>query len=463
MQRLASFLSTASQLLLLALLATPLQAAPGTIHQYQLDNGMRILVREDHRAPVVQSMVWYGVGSSYEHSGITGISHVLEHMMFKGTPRYPGGSFSQIISDNGGQENAFTSYDYTAYYQYLAADRLPVALKLEADRMRNLRLAEADFRKEVEVVKEERRLRTEDNPTALTLERFLATAWTNAPYHNPIIGWMTDLDSLTVDDLRAWYRRWYSPSNALLVVVGDVEPKAVLRLARRHFGALPASPVPKPKPRTEVEQHGERRITVHAPAEVPYLIMGWKAPHLDPAHDDDWEPYALEVLASILANGENSRLQKHLVRGLELATSADADYSAFSLHDGLFVIDAVPSDGTDMATLEQALLEQIERLKREPVGAEELARIKAGVVASEIYQRDSVQHQAVVLGMLATLGYDPALMDRYAERIRAVTAEQVQAVARKYLVPRHRTVAILAPDPIDPRHPPSHFSGELRR
>ncbi|RMG58195.1 MAG: insulinase family protein, partial [Gammaproteobacteria bacterium] len=204
------------------------------------------------------------------------------------------------------------------------------------------------------------------------------------------------------------------------------------------------------------------RITVHAPAEVPYLIMGWKAPHLDPKRIDDWEPYALEVLASILAGGENSRLQKHLVRGRELASSADADYSAFSLHDGLFVIDAVPADGTDMSTLEQALLEQVARLKREPVAGEELERIKAGVVASEIYQRDSVQHQAIVLGMLAALGYPPQLMDDYADRIRAVTAEQVQAVARKYLVDRHRTVATLAPEPIDPAHPPSHFSGELR-
>ncbi|RMG55212.1 MAG: insulinase family protein, partial [Gammaproteobacteria bacterium] len=282
-------------MMLMPLLPLPAEAGaaadPGRIHQYRLRNGMQVIVREDHRAPVVQSMVWYRVGSSFEHSGITGISHVLEHMMFKGTKRYPGGSFSRIISENGGQENAFTSYDYTAYYQYLAADRLEVALKLEADRMRNLTLAEKDFLKEVEVVKEERRLRTEDNPDALTLERFLATAWMNGPYHNPVIGWMTDLDSLTIEDLKDWYRRWYAPNNAILVVVGDVDPTRVLALARRYFGVLPAEPLSTPKPRTEVEQHGERRITVHAPAEVPYLIMGWKAPHLDPKRIDDWEPY----------------------------------------------------------------------------------------------------------------------------------------------------------------------------
>jgi len=445
----------------LCLVAMPVFSMENPVHSYKLKNGMKMIVKEDHRSPVAISMVWYGVGSSYEHGGITGISHVLEHMMFKGTKRHPAGDFSAIIADNGGQENAFTSYDFTAYYQYLAADRLEIAFKLESDRMRNLSLPEKEFKKEVEVVKEERRLRTDDNPTSLTFEQFQAAAWVNSPYHNPVIGWMADLDSLKVDDLRAWYRKWYAPNNATLVVVGDVQPEQVLKLAKQYFGVLSADGIATVKPQNEEKQRGERRVTVKAPAELPYLIIGYKAPVLGQA-EEEWEPYALEVLASLMAGGDTSILQRELVRGKELASGIDADYSAFSRMKNLFTIDAIPAQGHDVAEIEKAIEQQVARLRDKPVTKEELDRVKAGVIAGEIYQRDSVQHQAIVIGMLETLGLGWQTMDEYAGRINAVTAEQVQAVARKYLIDEHKTVAVLDPQPIDLNNPPSHFSGELR-
>ncbi len=432
-----------------------------TVSEYKLENGMRVIVKEDHRSPVAISMVWYGIGSGYEYLGITGISHVLEHMMFKGTHRYPAGEFSSIIAENGGQENAFTSYDYTAYYQYLASDRLETAIRLEADRMRNLTLPEEEFLKEIEVVKEERRLRTEDNPNALTYEHFMATAWMNSPYQNPIIGWMSDLDAMKVEDLRKWYQQWYSPNNAILVVAGDVDPDKVYKMARRYFGQFKAEEIVPPKAVREVEQRGERRITVKAPAELPYLIMGYKAPVAGQA-DEDWEPYALLVLATVMAGSETSVLQKELVRGSEMASAIDADYRAHSRLPLLLTIDAIPTAGTSIEDLESAINKQVEKLKKDLVDTDKLDRIKAGVVASEIYQRDSVQHQAIIIGMMETLGYGWKAMDEYVDKIKAVTPEQVRAVAQKYLVSDQRTVAILDPQPIDPDNPPSDFSGHLR-
>lgn len=454
-------------LLALSLLVPLLSAAGETgrsiedTHEFILKNGMKVIVKEDHRAPVVVQQVWYKVGSSYEYGGITGISHVLEHMMFKGTSRYPNGTFSEVIAELGGRENAFTSRDYTAYYQVLAADRLETAMRLEADRMRNLRMREDDFQRERAVVQEERRLRTEDNPTALTYEQFLAIAWLNSPYGDPVIGWMQDLESLTLDDLKAWYDRWYVPNNATLVVVGDVDPDEVHRLARRYYGSIRSRDVVPPKPRHEVAQVGERRITVKAPAELPYVILGYKVPTV-PTAESDWEPYALEVLAGILDGGSSARLSRELVRGREIAASAGAGYSAVGRLDSLFLLDGTPAPGQTAAVIEAALREQVRALREAPVSAEELARVKAQVVAQEVYQRDSIQHQAMVLGTLDAVGLDWRLADDYPERIRAVTAEQVQAVARKYLVDDRLTVAHLDPQPIDPDNPPSRFDGHLR-
>jgi zinc protease len=442
----------------MGLLANSQVYAAEPVQVHELKNGMRVLVREDHRAPVAISMVWYGVGSGHEYGGITGISHVLEHMMFKGTAKYPSGRFSAIIAENGGQENAFTSYDFTAYYQYLASDRLETAFKLESDRMRNLTLPEDEFLKEVEVVKEERRLRTEDKPTALTDEQFMATAWMNSPYHNPVIGWMADLDALTIDDLKDWYRQWYAPNNALLVVVGNVEAQEVFRLADKYFGRHKPEVVSKVKPQQETEQKGERRIVVKAPAELPYLTMGYKVPVVNQA-DEEWEPYALEVLANLMTGGDTSLLQRNLVRGEEMLTAVSAGYRAYARLPQLFVIDTVPAQGFNVAQAEAAIEQQIRILQDKPVSQEELDRVKAGVIASEIYQRDSVQHQAIVIGMLETLGYGWEMMEEYVDRINAVTAEQVQAVAKKYLVSDQKTVAVLDPQPINGKKSSSHSSG----
>jgi zinc protease len=444
----------------LLLLATPLWAQ-GEVHEYTLANGMKVIVKVDRRAPVVVQQVWYGVGSRHEFGGVTGVSHVLEHMMFKGTKRYPAGEFSRIIAAEGGRENAFTSRDYTAYYQLLASDRLEVAMRLEADRMRNLTLPPEEFDKEIQVVKEERRLRTDDNPISLTFEHFSAVAYLSSPYGHPVIGWMDDLENMTVEDLRDWYERWYAPNNARLVVVGDVDPKEVLRLAKRYYEPIKARPLPELKPRREVGQRGERRALVKAPAELPYLIVGYKTPVALTA-EREWEPYALEVLAAILDGGDSARLSSRLVRGQEVAASAGAGYDAFDAQDGLFLFAGTPAPDRKMSELEDAFYVEVERLQTELVGKEELDRVKAKVVAEEVFQRDSIQHQAQVIGMLETLGLGWRVADEYVARIKAVTPEQVREVAQRYLVADQRTVAMLDPQPIDPDHPPSSFTGHLR-
>jgi zinc protease len=373
------------------LLGSQLLQAAAAVHEYQLDNGLKLIVKEDHRAPVVVSQVWYKVGASYEYDGITGVSHVLEHMMFKGTDAHPPGEFSRIISANGGSENAFTSRDYTAYFQRLEHSRLPVSFELEADRMRNLHLQDKEFQKEIKVVMEERRLRTEDKPTALTYEQFNATAFTSSSARIPTIGWMNDLENMQLDDLQMWYERWYAPNNAIVVVAGDVEPDAVLRLAKQYFGPLKPEKVVPPKPRIEPPQQGKRSITVRAPAEVPYLIMGYKVPVLKTAQED-WEPYALEVLAGILDGGDSARLTSELVRGSQIATSAGAGYSLYDRQDRLFLLDGTPAAAHGIEALQQALQQQVQRLKDEPVKADELARVKSRVVADAVYEQDSIFH-----------------------------------------------------------------------
>lgn len=437
-------------MLLLTVLAATAQA---DVSEFKLANGMKVIVKEDHRAPVVVSQVWYKVGSTYEYGGITGVSHVLEHMMFKGTERHPAGEFSRIIAENGGRENAFTARDYTAYFQQLHKDRLPIALELEADRMRNLALPADEFAKEQRVVMEERRLRTDDDPQSLTFEQFNATAFQASPIRNPIIGWMNDIEHLTIEDLRAWYRRWYAPNNATLVVVGDVDPQQVLALARTHFGALAAAEIGGLKPRLEPQQRGMRRITVKAPAQLPVLMMGYKTPNLALA-EAPWEPYALEVLAGVLDGGAGARLARNLVRGQQVASNAGAGYQLYTRLPGLFTFSAVPATGHDVAAVEQALRAEIERIRGEPPSADELKRVKTAVVASAVYQRDSLFYQAMQIGTTETVGLGHQVLDEYVDRIKAVTAEQVRAVARKYLVEEGLTVGVLEPQPMSTGGPP---------
>lgn len=422
------------------------------VHERVLNNGLKVLVKPDHRAPIVTSQVWYKVGSSYEYGGITGISHLLEHMMFKGTENLAPGEFSRIIAANGGDENAFTGRDYTAYFQTLARDRLEISFELEAERMRRLALPEDEFIKELEVVKEERRLRTDDDPQSLTFERFNATAYEVSPYRIPVIGWESDLNSIVVEDLQAWYRQWYAPNNATLVVVGDVEPAAVFALAEQHFGPLEPEPIAPPKPRGEPEQRGAKSLTVAAPAKEPYLLFGYKTPTLRDLRDNGgatWEAYALEMLASVLDGGASSRFSRNLVRGQQIAADADASYSAFSRLPGMLLFDGTPAKGNTIEELENAMQNEIDRLRDEPVEPSELERIRQQLIAGKIYEQDSVFYQAMLLGQLETVGLGWELADDYVAQLTAVTPEQIQQVANKYVRPENRTRAVLNPLPLD--------------
>ena len=436
---------------ILLILVSPLsviQASQSDVHQYQLDNGMKIFVKPDRRAPIAVSQVWYKVGSSYEHNGITGVSHVLEHMMFKGTHKLGPNEFSEIIAANGGRENAFTGRDYTAYFQTLSADRLEISFELEADRMHNLALAEEEFKKEVEVVKEERRLRTEDKPTSLTFERFKAAAFASSPYRSPVIGWMSDLNTMKLEDLSNWYQKWYAPGNATLVVVGDVEPDEVYQLAKKHFGKVPARSFDQPKAIDEAQVNNTLRLKVRLPAKQPYLIMGYKTPAISTA-EESWEPYALEVLAAILDGGDSARFSKELIRGDEIAVVADASYGAYSRLPDMLLLDGTPADKYSIDDLENAFLKQIERIKNQPVSEKELERIVTQVVASKVYELDSVFYQAMQIGMLETMGLDWRLLDKHVENIKAVTPDMIQQVAKKYLTEDNLYVAELEPLPID--------------
>jgi len=428
------------------------------VHEKVLKNGLKILVKKDQRSPVVVSQIWYKVGSSYESNGITGISHMLEHMMFKGTQKYPMGEFSKIIAENGGNENAFTGQDYTAYFQTLEKSRLEISFKLEADRMRNLNLLTAELTKELEVVTEERRMRTDDKPRAKTHEQFMAVAFSNSPYKNPVIGWPADIAAYTVDDLKAWYQRWYAPNNATLVVVGDVDTNAVFALAEKYFAPLKPSDIKPLKPRTEIEQHGVRQITLKLPAKLPYLIMGYKVPVLNTLKDKT-NAYALEVLVGILDGGNSARLSQHLVRGQQIAISASANYPLTSRQVNLFTFSGTPAEGKTVEELETAITAEIKLLQTDLVSDEELQRVKAQVLAESIYQRDSNFYQAMLLGVMETVGIGWQEVDHYVENINKITAEQVRDVARQYLIDDKLSIAYLDPQPITEQPKPALTKG----
>jgi zinc protease len=435
----------------LALSLAPAWAA-ANVQQTTLRNGLKVIVQEDHRAPVVVSQIWYRTGSMDEFNGTTGVAHVLEHMMFKGTKKVPAGEFSKRIAAAGGRENAFTSHDYTAYFQTLQKDKLHLAFELEADRMANLVISDKEFEKEIEVVRNERRWRTEDKPHSLVFERLMATAFQAHPYRRPIIGWMDDLQNMTAADAREWYARWYTPDNATLVVVGDVKARDVFKLADKHFGPIKAKPLPARKPQQEPEQEGIKRVTVKAPAKLPYMIMAWQAPILKDA-DRDWEPYALEMLSAVLDANAAARFPKNLVRGSQIAVEAGASYDSVQRGPGLFLVDGTPSEGKTVAELETAVRAELERIKQEGVSEEELTRIRSQVIASQVYQRDSMFYQGMKIGEVVTVGFGHDLVDKRIEKLKQVTPQQVQEVARRYLVDDRLTVATLDPQPLDGKQP----------
>jgi zinc protease len=427
-------------------LATAVSARAEIVEQ-TLPNGLKVVVKVDRRAPVVVSQVWYRAGSMDESYGTTGVAHVLEHMMFKGTRDVPAGEFSKRIAAAGGRENAFTSRDHTAYFQTLQKDRLELALKLEADRMHNLLLSADEFAKEINVVKEERRMRTEDNAQAKLYEALMAAAYQTHPYRHPVIGWMADLESMTVDDARRWYETWYSPNNATLVVAGDVDAAQVLAWAGQYFGVIPARDLPPRKPLVETEQIGMKQLTVKAPAKMPLVALVWQAPRLnDPAAD--WEPYALEILAGVLDGHASARLNQSLVRDQRIATEASAGYDAIGRGPSLFSVDAAPVEGQTIAVVQAALKQEIARLIDAGVNESELNRVKAQVLASQVYQQDSLFYQAMQIGEWTTAGLDYRDRDTRFARLRGVSAEQVREVAKKYLVDDRLTVGVLDPLPM---------------
>lgn len=449
-------ISFLASICLLCMSLLPLQATATNnkipVHEYELDNGLKVLVKQDKRAPVAVIQLWYKVGTSYEHEGITGLSHVLEHMMFKGTKKHKSGEFEKLVSAIGARNNAFTSQDYTAYYEVLANDKLEKAMEIEADRMRNLVFDPEEFKKEVEVVKEERRWRTDDKPSSLTREQFNAVAFLNSPYRAPVIGWMVDLEGMKLADAKAWYKKWYTPNNATLVVVGDVDPEEVFAMAKKYFMVYASNDLPEIKARTEVEQKGIRNITLKLPAKLANLRMGFKTPGMISAKKGRvpaWEPYALEVLANILDGGDSARFAKNIVRGKEIAASANSGYYGYGRLDNLLVITAVPAKGIETSDLKQALLDEVNILKTELVSEAELKRVKAQVIAGEVFERDSIQHMATLLGSLETVGLGHKYIDQYVPGVLAVTAKQIQEVAKKYLIEDSLTVAELIPQPLN--------------
>lgn len=426
----------------LALWVVAGQAA--TPAEFQLANGLRVVVQEDHRAPVMVAQVWYRVGSSYEPDGLTGISHALEHMMFKGTPKVPTGEYSRIVSRFGGSHNAFTTDDYTAYYQLYAADKLPLALELEADRMQNLVLDPAEFASEIKVVMEERRQRTDDNPQSKAFERFQLLAYPTSPTRIPTVGWMRDLESMTVADLRRWYETWYAPNNATLVVVGDVDPAQVQALAEQYFAAIPRRDVPAKARPVELPEPGKREMQLRLPAKVPGLYMAFNMPGLGTQTAPD-EAYALRMLAGVLDEGSSARLETRVVRGQRVAAAVSSGYDLFARGDALLTITAVPNEGRSLDDVRDAVLAELEKLKTEPIAPEELQRVYAGIIASDVFARDSISSQANKIGMLESVGLGWRTMQDLQDRLKQVTAEQVQAVAKKYLVPERMSVLQLLP------------------
>jgi zinc protease len=448
-------------LLSLALPPAALAQSPPKAEQFTLANGMTLIVKPDRRAPTAVHMVWVRVGSMDEVDGETGIAHLLEHMMFKGTATVPPGEFSRRVAAMGGQENAFTAKDYTGYYQQIPATRLENVMKLESDRFAHNQWPEDEFKRELEVVKEERRMRTEDQPRSLFWEALSAAAFIASPYRRPVVGWMSDLESMTPHEAREFFKRWYVPANAAVVVAGDVDVAQVRRLAEKYYGSIPARPVPARKPRTEPEQVGLRRVEFKAPADQSYIAMAFKVPQLTslestPENDD---ALALTVLAAVLDGYSGARLDRALTQGENrVADSAGAGNGMSGRGPQTFTLDGVPAKGKTPEQVEAALRAEVARVAKDGVTEAELNRVKTQWVASEVYKRDSVMSQARELGSNWIEGFPLDANERLIARLRAVTAAQVQSVAAKYFGDDQLTVGILRPQPIDrnrkPRTPP---------
>nr|WP_302173325.1 pitrilysin family protein [uncultured Hydrogenophaga sp.] len=434
--------------------ATAASAAARPV-QYTLSNGMTLIVQPDRRAPTVAHMVWVRVGSIDEVDGTSGVAHVLEHMMFKGTPDLKPGEFSRRVAALGGRDNAFTSRDATAYHQQVPASRIEDVMRLEADRFARNQWADAEFAKEIEVVKEERRQRTEESPQARMFEAFNATLFQTSPYRRPIIGWMSDLDALTPQDAREFYRRWYVPANAAVVIAGDVDPEQVRVLAEKHFGRIEARPVPPRKPRDEVAQTGPRRMEYRAVTEQSLVALAWKAPRwtggADEAHRaGDRDALALTMLAAVLDGYSGARLDRALVQGQgmggkRVADNAGASFGLLGRGPQVFSMTAVPARGVTPEMASAALKTEVARIAREGVQPTELQRVKTQWRASDVYKRDSVFGQAQELGSYWVQGLGLDGGDRLMAALDAITPADVQRVAARYFSDDQLTTGVLLP------------------
>ncbi len=431
-----------------------LTAAHANPYETTLKNGLRVIVKEDRRAPTAVQMVWYRIGSMDEVDGASGVAHVLEHMMFKGTPKVGPGEFNKRVAAAGGRDNAFTSRDYTAYFQQVPKEKLEEMMELEADRMRHLNVDAKEFEQEIKVVMEERRMRTDDNPQSKLFEQMNAVAFQAHPYRRPIIGWMNDLETMTAADAKAWYDTWYVPNNAYVVVTGDVDHKTVFALAEKFYGPLQGRALPSRKPQIEPAQEGARKVNVKAPAELPVLIMGYKAPILRDAEKDS-EPYALQMLSAILDGHDAARFNKKLVREDKVALSVGIDYDATARGPGMFYFSGSPSEGRTVADLEAALRAEMVRVQTDGVSEQELKRAKAQVLAAQVYKLDSMFGQAMEIGQTESAGIPYQQINTMLDKLQKVSAADIQAVAKKYFSDDTLTIGVLDPQPLDgkPRRP----------
>ena len=414
-------------------------------HEYQLSNGLKLIVREDHRAPTVAHMVWYRAGSMDEMNGRTGVAHVLEHMMLKGTHQVKSCDFYRLVAAVGSRENAFTSRDYTAYFQQIEKSKLEDVIRLEADRMSNLNFDDAEFLKEIQVVMEERRLRTEDNPGSLLNESLMATAFMSSPYRHPVVGWMNDLQNMKASDARDWYLSWYAPNNAIVVISGDVDAKKVLSMVEKYYGAALARELPVRKPQIEPTQKGVKQVQVKAPADNAQLALAWKVPRLEPGKLDDPEPYALELLTAVLDGYDNARLNRVLVKQEKVVNDVGVSYDMISRGPELFLISATMAKGKTVEQAQASIRKALDELKQKGILESELKRIKVRILSEQIFKRDSIFGQAMEIGTTEMAGFSWKDIDYMLEKMQNITPEQVQAVAKKYLVDEGLTIATLDP------------------
>lgn len=422
---------------MLGALNTPLHAAP--VQEFVLDNGLKVLLLEDHKSPAVTFQVWYRVGARNEKDGKSGLAHFLEHMMFKGTPTTGPEEYSRIIAKNGGRSNAFTSSDVTVYFATMSREKIDVEIQLEADRMANALLGEKYFEPEKKVIQEERRLRTEDNPASALGEVASAVAYMIHPYRRPIVGWMQDIENLQRQDLVDFYKLYYAPNNAYIVVVGDFSTDELLPKIKAAFGKIPPGAKPPEVSAQEPEQRGERRVVLKKEAELPIVLNFYHAPTLKSP-----DSFALDLLTVVLAGGKSSRLHHDLVYQKRLVRDVDADYNGLSIDPAGLSIYAQLLPGVEPATLEREIDRGLEKIKSELISERELQKAKNQVEAAFVFAQDSIFGQAMKVGYYEAVG-GWRQMDEYLDGIRKVTREDIRRVARQYLISDRRTVGTLIP------------------